>query len=109
MERKQRQVFDFPNMVLMVLLWEGVFGSAYGASAIPNDTTEKCKWMWIYEITVDHGPCVQASLLAPVMSWYTTMVFLIVFPFLPETSNTSIIVYRRLPKPLRRWMPCGKR
>jgi hypothetical protein len=38
---------------------------AYRVSAIPNDTTENCKWIRVDEITVDrrpyHGICICSS------------------------------------------------
>ena len=41
----------------MVVLWARVFGSAYGVTPEPNGTTKGGRWIWIDEITVDHGPC----------------------------------------------------
>jgi hypothetical protein len=41
-------------------------------SVMPDDTTEDCKYISIDGITVNLGPYVMGSALAPVMSWYTT-------------------------------------
>lgn len=86
----------FKYAIMVVILCERVFGSAYGVSAIPNDTTENCKWIWIDEITVDCGLYALRSVFAPVMSWYTTKALFNMFPvFLQILYQTPIVMYRR--------------